>query len=139
MYLSSKNNIAKIEYLLFQPSKPITQLKGDTFSFDFPNINFEENTINDIIEKEPNKPKEVNELVTSELKEKSLKKMKKFKIESDETCRIKLPDDYSTDDPDEKEIVDLINGKVNIDWKEGLNSNGVTVYKNIVRLSSNES
>lgn len=139
MYLSSKNNIAKIEYLLFQPSKPITQLKGDTFSFDFPNINFEENTINDIIEKEPIKPKEVNEQVNSELKEKSVKKMKKFKIETDETCRIKLPDDYSTDDPDEKEIVDLINGKVNIDWKEGLNSNGVTVYKNIVRLSSNES
>lgn len=137
MYLSSKTNISKIEYLLFQPSKPITQLKGDTFSFEFPHLQIEDSVINEIKEKEPLVT--IEEKVSNNLKEEPiiLKKMKKFKIETDDTCRIKLPEDYSTDDSDEKEIVDLINGKVNIDWKEGLNNNGVTVYKNIVRMFCN--
>lgn len=147
MFLSSKSNIPLIENLLFISPKQVAPLGEDTNFFSLNEINEiskEGNT--KIIEKQspiiPSpEPKTSNEspelpIVTNEIKNPEPIIEKKYKIETDEGCKIKLPLNYSTDDEDEKRIVDLINGKEYVNWEEALNSEGVIVYKNIVRIKS---
>lgn len=144
MFLSSRSNIHLIENTLFISPKIVAPVYGDIYPFSL-------NDINEILEEKLKKIEEPSSIIPSlELKKtKESPKLtpiiyeekapepiieKKYKIETDEKCEIQLPLNYSTDDEDEKRIVDLINGKEYVNWEEALNSEGVIVYKNIVRM-----
>lgn len=145
MFLSTKSNIPLIENLLFISPKQVAPIGGDTNFFSPNEINEISKEGNPKIIKKQSpiipspEPKTSNEspelpIVINEIKNPEPIIEKKYKIETDEGCKIRLPHNYSTDDEDEKRIVDLINEKEYVNWEEALNSDGVIVYKNIVRI-----
>lgn len=61
---------------------------------------------------------------------------KQHRITSTNTSLIQVPEHYSTDDEDEKKLVDLINDPDLSGWKEAISKKGLTVYSKKIEGSS---
>ena len=61
---------------------------------------------------------------------------KQHRITSTNTSLIQVPEHYSTDDADEKKLVDLINDPDLSGWKEAITKKGLTVYSKKIEGSS---
>ena len=61
---------------------------------------------------------------------------KQHRITSTNTSLIQVPEHYSTDDADEKKLVDLINDPDLSGWKEAISKKGLTVYSKKIEGSS---
>jgi hypothetical protein len=103
----------QIPSLLFVPSKHPSHLKGDTTVITIPNF---------LTKTFPNSQHNPNTSNTSssqdKLEQPQIPKQKKYQITTNPTDYISLPPTYSTDDEDEKCVIDLINGKGDIEWEK---------------------
>ena len=61
------------------------------------------------------------------------KQSKKYIIETDDSSLIKLPAGYSTDDFNEKKVLDYINGKNPEQWETKCENGKLSVYQIFVR------
>lgn len=90
------------------------------------------NTLEEIKEEEESK------FETEEVKKEEIKipnyLNKKYKLTSSND--VPLPPEYSTDDLDEKKIIDVLSGVEKIDWKMGIKGKNATVYQKIVSLNN---
>ena len=110
------NYLNQVTSLLFNPSKHPSHLKGDNTVISIPNF---------LITTIPHSQHSPNTSNTSsqDNHEQSqlvpqLPKQKKYQIITNSNDYVSLPSNYSTDDEDEKRVVDLINGRGDIEWEK---------------------
>lgn len=135
---------------LFKESQTINSIEGDDKQFFIkenvdelskkvieeqaaPQINVEpakSSIVEHKVEPQPNEIVQENQ--SPNLNSPEEKKYKKYRIETNSNSCVKLPEDYSTDDEEEKNVVEFLNGKGG-DWIEAKKEKDFVVYQIIVK------